>query len=217
MEIIPGVFQIKAGFVNMYLVTGTEGLVLIDCGLNGSQKQILQQIQASGASVQDLKTILITHADGDHFGGLAGLQAVTAAAAWANAIEAEAITAGKSSRPLKPRGLARFLYALVAPLFKSSPARIDHTFNGGEQFPVLGGLKAIPTPGHTPGHVSFYAASRKLLFAGDSIQISAGKPIPSSGANTWDAGKANASFQLQMDFDPDFILAGHGIWKKQTA
>jgi glyoxylase-like metal-dependent hydrolase (beta-lactamase superfamily II) len=215
VQITPDVQHIKAGFVNIFLVSGPEGLLLIDSGLKGSEKQILQQIQQIGSNPQELKTILITHADGDHFGGLAALQASTPAAAWASSGEAAAIRAGKSSREIQPRGMTRLLFRLILPLFKSSPARIDHILKGGEEFAFLGGLKAIPTPGHTPEHLSFYSASRKLLFAGDSIQISAGKPTPSAGANTWDLDKAQASFQLQMALDPDFILAGHGIWIKK--
>jgi glyoxylase-like metal-dependent hydrolase (beta-lactamase superfamily II) len=215
MEIAPGVQQIKAGFVNLFLFSGPDGLLLIDTGLNGSHKRVLAQIQQMGASPQALKTILITHADGDHFGGLAGLQASTPATAWANPIEAAAIQAGQSSRVIKARGIAQVLFKLVLPLFKASPARIDQPLNGGEEFAVLGGLKAIPTPGHTPGHVSFYSASRKVLFAGDSIQIKGGNPVPSAGANTWDVAKAQASFQLQMALEPNLILAGHGIWTRK--
>ncbi len=217
MEIAPGIYQIKAGFVNMYLIPGSTGLLLIDTGLKGSHKQVLQYIQSLDASPQELKQILITHADGDHFGGLLALQTATNAAAWASQIEAAAIRAGKSSRALKPRGISKLFYALLSPLFKSSPASIDSYLNGGEEFAVLGGLKALPTPGHTPGHVSFFSASRKVLFAGDSIQMIAGQPAPSSGPNTWDAAKAEASFQLQMDLNPDFILAGHGTWHKDPA
>lgn len=131
--------------------------------------------------------------------------------------KAAAIRAGKSSRELKPRGILKLVFRLIMPLFKSSPARIDHLLSGGEEFAFLGGLKAISTPGHTPGHISFYSASRKVLFAGDSIQISAGKPAPSAGANTWNLDQAQASFQLQMALDPGFILAGHGIWKKNQS
>ncbi len=34
---------------------------------------------------------------------------------------------------------------------------------------VLGGLTAVSTPGHAPGHLSFWQAERRILFTGDVI------------------------------------------------
>lgn len=214
MEIYPNVFQIHQMFVNLYLVVDSTGLVLIDTGLNGSKKRILQALQVSGHSLQELKSILITHADGDHYGGLADLQKDSQAVAYADPVEAQAIRTGVSSRPLDPNGgLQKMLFGLVAPLFKSQPGRIDANLADGQVFPALGGLRVLATPGHTPGHTSFYSPSSGVLFAGDSIQVLDGQPQPSGAGNTWNAAKAADSFQLQMALKPKLILAGHGTWK----
>jgi len=237
MEIYPGVYHIQQMFVNLYLVAGpaphnTAGLdsmLLVDAGLRGSRGRILSAIRQAGKTPADLKTIIITHADGDHFGGLSDLQRITQAlhglagqappghagqaTAWAAPVEAEAIRRGASSRKLTPTGPRRILFRLVAPLIKSQPARIDATLSEGQSFDVLGGLQVLATPGHTPGHISLFSPSTGVLFAGDSIQVIDGTPQPSGAGNTWNAQKAQESFERQMALKPVMILAGHGVWK----
>ena len=212
MEIYPGVYRIQQTFVNLYLVVGPDGLLLVDSGLKGSRPRILRAIQEAGKALPDLKTIVITHADGDHFGGLYELQQVTRATAYAAPIEAEAIRRGASSRALTPGGLQKALFRLSAPLFKSQPARIDAPLAEGQVFNVLGGLRVLATPGHTPGHTSLFSPSSGVLFAGDSIRVVDGTPRPSGAGNTWNQVKADESFQLQMALKPTLILAGHGVW-----
>ncbi|HEX7597531.1 MAG TPA: MBL fold metallo-hydrolase, partial [Polyangia bacterium] len=118
MEIYPNVHQIHQMFVNMYLVVDANGLLLIDTGINGSRGRILQALQVSGHSLAELKSIFITHADGDHYGGLAVLQQDSQATTYADPIEAQAIRAGVSSRPLNPKGAAKLFFALVTPVVK---------------------------------------------------------------------------------------------------
>ena len=214
MEIYPGVYRIQQMFVNLYLVAGPDSLLLVDTGLGGSRARILSAIQEAGKKPADLKNIVITHADGDHFGGLNELQHITQATAWAAPAEAEAIRRGASSRQLNPNGgLLRMLFRLAAPIFKSRPARIDSLLAEDQTFNVLGGLQVVATPGHTPEHTSLFSPSTGVLFAGDSIQVVDGAPQPSGAGNTWNTQKAAESFERQMALKPALILAGHGVWK----
>lgn len=216
MEVAPGVLRIPDKFVNCFILVDKEGLFLIDTGLPSSVKLIQKAVSQAGRAVGDIHQVLMTHADGDHYGGLSGLQKITRLQALANPLEAAAIRQGKSSRPLTPKGLVRILLALAAPFFKASPAAIDGYIKPGQVFPILGGLQALSTPGHTPGHMSFYAAQPGILFAGDSINLKNGQPVPSTGANTWDQVKADESFKLQMDLNPQLICAGHCIWRRSS-
>ena len=190
MEIYPGVHQITATFVNLYLIVEEKECILIDAGLKGSGRKVLELLKSLGREPASLTDVIITHADGDHYGGLAALETAVPLTAWAQPLEAEAIRLAKSSRALKPQGIARLFFSLVAPLFKSDPARIDRTLNGSETFPCLGGLNVLATPGHTPGHISLFSPSTGILFAGDSIRIQNGAPQPSASGNTWDSEKA---------------------------
>src|SRR3972149_4155604 len=88
MEIITGVHVIPSPIVNFYLIVDGDGLTLIDTGLPGNDQRILKTITGIGRKPEDLKRIVITHADGDHVGSLAALQAVTGARVYASRVEA---------------------------------------------------------------------------------------------------------------------------------
>ena len=47
---------------------------------------------------------------------------------------------------------------------------VDRTVDDDDVLPeVMGGLRVIATPGHTPGQVSFWQPDRRILFCGDVI------------------------------------------------
>ncbi|MGA2110921.1 MAG: MBL fold metallo-hydrolase [Anaerolineales bacterium] len=211
MEIIQNVHHIPGVMANPYLVICPEGLTLVDTGLPGSQRRILRYIARLGYQPADLKRILITHADLDHVGGLAALKAASGAKVYAHPIEAEAIAAGRSSRELKPRNLlTRLTFRLTSQLVRVSPMQVDGFLNDGQELPELGGLRVLATPGHTPGHVSFFSESTGVLFSGDSI-VSRGQALRGSqGANTWDQAKADSSLKTQAALGARIVCPGHG-------
>ena len=69
MEVIVNVHHIPDIIANPYLIIDNDGLTLIDTGLSGSEKKILNYINGLGRSPGDLKRIVITHSDLDHIGG----------------------------------------------------------------------------------------------------------------------------------------------------
>ena len=210
MEIVPNVHQIAGSVSNGYLILDSGGLTLIDTGLPRDQKKIVEYIARLGRTLRDLRRIIITHADGDHVGSLAGLQLASGARVYASEIEARAIIAGKMSRELKTGGLLKSLMGLTAPLFRAKPAHVDEIIGEGTVLPVLGGLRVITTEGHTPGHISLFAPSVGVLFTGDSV-ISRDRQLRgSTGMNTWDQEKANASMRKQATPSAQIVCAGHG-------
>ncbi len=149
MEIFENVHLIKSLFVNFFLIVNSGHLTLIDTGISGNGKRILNYLTAHGFKPEALNRIIITHADGDHYGSLAYLQKVIRAKTFANQVEAEAIRSGSSSRKLHPTGIQKLLYNMVSSLMKSQPARVDQYLLQGQVFPILGGhrsstLLAIP-------------------------------------------------------------------------
>jgi len=214
MKILDRVHLINSLIVNLYLIIDPDGLILIDTGLPGNIKRIARYLDGLGYKLDQIKSILITHADGDHYGSLADLQKAIPAVTYANPIEAEAIRSGQSSRSLTPSGVQKIFYSLVRPLVKTQPARVDQYLSKGQTLPGLGGIQVMDTPGHTPGHISLYSASTGILFAGDSINVTGQRLSPSAGANTWNRQMAEQSFQLQVALNPEFVCAGHGFWKR---
>ena len=87
---------------------------------------------------------------------------------------------------------------------------IDRSLNGGEVFPVAGGLVVINTPGHTPGSISLFSPDYKILFAGDLINNRYGHlriPYDIINNNTEQVIK---SIRRIADLDFDILCVGHG-------
>jgi glyoxylase-like metal-dependent hydrolase (beta-lactamase superfamily II) len=212
MKIIDHVCAVPGVVANPYLIVDPDGLTVIDAGLPRSEKKILAYVTSLGKRAQDVKRIIITHADLDHFGGLAALQAATGARTYASRMEADAIALGKSSREIKPAGfsLRRILFALIGPFMKAAPVQIDEILAEGDTLPVLGGLRVVETPGHTPGHVSLFSPSAGVLFCGDSM-VSDAKGLQGSRPGiTWDETKARESERKQAALGAQIVCSGHG-------
>jgi glyoxylase-like metal-dependent hydrolase (beta-lactamase superfamily II) len=211
MEIIPNVHIIPNIVANPYLLIDPDGLTLIDAGLPGSHKKILRYMAGLGYKPKGLRRVIITHADFDHIGGLAALEAATGARIFASQIEALAMAEGHASRPLKPRRrITKMLFDLMAGFFKPVPVHADEFLSDGLTLPVLGGLRVVATPGHTPGHISLFAASVGVLFCGDSIVSEEAGLHGSRGANNWDQAKSDESVRKQAALGARILCSGHG-------
>ena len=210
MEIYPNIHLIPGVTANSFLLVDANGLALIDAGLPRSHKKILKYLDMLGYAPGDLKTILLTHADSDHVGGLAALQRASAAQVYASEIEAEAIAAGRFSRPLKLIGWQKWLFEFSTRFFRAAPCPVDDMLSHSQQLTILGGLRVLETIGHTPGHLSFYLVEQKILFCGDSLRTIGGQIQISRGANTWDEALAKRAAQAQAGLGAAVVCAGHG-------
>ena len=208
--------RLSNAFVNLYLIeepNETNGLTLIDAGLAKSATQlVLRKIAELGRQPNDLKRILITHADADHYGSAAELKAITGARLYASAAEAEAMRQGRTSRKI---GGGIFMNAamglLERTIMKMPPAQVDDVLVVGQVLPVLGGLHVIASPGHTPEHVSFYAPAHKLLFTGDSLNANSGKLRWIKGSIQWNNDAGLASAREQAKLGAHTVCCGHGV------
>ena len=210
MQIVPGVHLISGSVVNQYLIVDDDGLTLVDTGLAGNDKRILRYMADLGHAPGELRRIAITHADGDHVGALAALKKATGARVYASAVEAEAIAAGRMSRPLKSSGLVKLLMGITSPFFRAAPATVDEVVSDGQVLPALGGLRVVETFGHTPGHLSYFSPSAGVLFVGDSLVSSSGTLRASRGMNTWDEARAIGSVRLQAALGARIVCPAHG-------
>ncbi len=212
MKIIDNVFVVPGVVANPYIIVDSDGVTIIDAGFLRNGKKILTYIESLGKSAQDVKRIIITHADLDHFGGLAALQKASGARTYASRIEADAIAQGKSSREIRPAGfsLRRILFSLLSPFVKAAPVRVDEIVAEGQTLPALGGLQVLETPGHTPGHISLFAPAVGVLFCGDSM-VSDEKGLQGSRPGiTWDETKARQSERKQAGLGARIVCSGHG-------
>jgi glyoxylase-like metal-dependent hydrolase (beta-lactamase superfamily II) len=215
MKVIDNVYVVSGVRANSYILVepDPDGLTIIDTGLPFSEKTILRHIASKGWSARDIKRIVITHADLDHYGCLAALQKKSGARTYASQVEARAIAEGQSSRPIDRNGsnaLERLLIAFFNRIMKATPFQVDETLAEGQTLPVLGGLQVVETPGHSPNHISFFAPSVRVLFCGDSMRSDDKGLRTSRSRNNWDQDRAKASVRKQAGLGAQIVCPGHG-------
>lgn len=77
-----------------YLITTTQGNILINTGLAASASQIKSNIETLGFKVADTKILLTTHAHYDHVGAMADIKKMTGAKFMADEKDAEVLATG---------------------------------------------------------------------------------------------------------------------------
>ncbi len=152
--------------VNSFLLRNEDGsLALVDTGIKGAPKRIIAAIEEIGGSLEDVTTIVLTHAHSDHAGGAREMASETGIGMTIHESDAEYVRTG-TGPDLDPRTrLGRMLKRAQA----SDPAPVERTLSDGEVLPIAGGLEVHHTPGHSPGHVSLLHPDSGVLITGDSI------------------------------------------------
>jgi glyoxylase-like metal-dependent hydrolase (beta-lactamase superfamily II) len=138
---------------NCYLLAETESRVagVIDPG--GEAAQILAELAKQGRRLQH---IWLTHAHFDHIGAVADLAEATGALLAVHAEEASLLRLGGGGREWG---------------FRIRPCPEPQMWLAAGQKVVIGAteLAVLWVPGHTPGHVAFYAAGQGAVFTGDTL------------------------------------------------
>ncbi len=187
----------------VYCLVDSDGLTLIDASITPAGKRILRQIAAHGYQPKDVKRILITHAHPDHVGALPYLKDTTGASVWSSALEKPVI----QGEIAVPRPKSR----LPIPDTKYKPVSVDRELNDGETLPeILGGLQVIFTPGHAPGHISFWHPEKRILFAGDVIFNIPRKMRLPIALFTVDMAENRRSIAKIAALEPKILCFGHG-------
>ncbi len=212
MEIAPGIYslqELKGIFVHAFLVDDGEGLTLIDTLHSSDAAAILKLLDELGRSPRDIRRILLTHAHRAHLGGLAVMKEASGAPVYCHAWEADIVAGDRKQQcmsflPKSPYVLWPFQ---VGSLFgRHRACQVDELLDDGD---LVGGLQAVYTPGHTPGHLAFYWPEKKALFAGDSLVT-----WPEFGPG-WPGFMLNqkqnwASLRSMTHLDIEVMGVGHG-------
>jgi glyoxylase-like metal-dependent hydrolase (beta-lactamase superfamily II) len=150
--------------VSVYLVREDDGFTLIDTGLKGSGREILEVAGRYGGQVG---RIALTHAHADHTGSLDALREALP--------EAEVLMTARE---------ARFLGGELV-LEQGEPGELRGSWGTAKARPTrelavgdtIGSLEVVASPGHTPGHVSFLDVRDRTLITGDAFQTRAGTAV----------------------------------------
>jgi metallo-beta-lactamase class B len=132
--------------LSSFLITGTEGHVLVYTGMPGSGEMIERSITKLGFNPKDVKILLTGHAHCDHAGGHAYLKKATGAKI---AMMREEVALFESG------GKLDFHYGGYKE-FAFEPARVDTVFRDEDEI-KLGDIviKVRLTPGHTRGSTTY--------------------------------------------------------------
>jgi glyoxylase-like metal-dependent hydrolase (beta-lactamase superfamily II) len=192
--------------MNCYLIREDDGLILIDTGMSGTGPAILAAAQDLGAPIT---RIVLTHAHMDHVGSLdalvAALPGVTVAI---GAREARFLAGDLSLDPSEAHAKLRGGFPKVT-------TRASLLLHDGD---MLGSLRAVAAPGHTPGQLAFFDTRDGSLIAGDSFQTLGGvavsgviRPLfPLPALATWDLPTALESARRLRALNPSRLAVGHG-------
>ncbi len=221
-EIARDVAVVPMTIVNAYLVGTAQNWVLVDSGMPGNAKKIQEAAQARFGPNSKPKAILLTHGHFDHAGSAEDLGKLWDVKAYAHRLEWPFLTGRSPYPPTDPT--APGFFAAVSRFFPSRTANVaDRITDLNGSLPGLGlsDWETIDTPGHTPGHVSFFRRNDGVLLAGDAfatvnmdnlLTLLTKKPQiyrpPVPATTDWQ--KARASVQLLSELHPRVIGAGHG-------
>jgi glyoxylase-like metal-dependent hydrolase (beta-lactamase superfamily II) len=212
-RIVPGLYMLRGlppGRV--YLITEGDGLTLIDTSLSLATGSILKQIRKLGYKSESVRRILITHAHPDHIGALPALVQATGAEVWSSRLDRPVIEGAipmmlPSAQEL--RGVDRLIANSSPSLFPYVP--VARMLRDGEVLDeVFGGLQAIATPGHTPGHLSFWHPERGILIAGDVMIHVPTRLILPPAAFTYNMAENIRSIGRVARLEPRIACFGHG-------
>lgn len=193
--------------VNCYLVEEGEELTLIDAALPNSAKGILDVVQRIGKPVTK---IILTHAHEDHVGALDSIkERYPDVPVYISQRDDRLMNGDRSldshedQTPIKG-GVPKNLKTRAAVLLKD-----------GDQ---VGSLKAIESPGHTPGSMSFFDNRTQSLIVGDAFQTRGGIAVagdlklwfPFPALGTWSKKTALESAKKLAGTGPKLLAAGHG-------
>ncbi|HEU4821767.1 MAG TPA: subclass B3 metallo-beta-lactamase [Qipengyuania sp.] len=194
--------------ISAILIAGADSHTVIDSGTDKGAAIVLDNIRALGFKPEDVDTLLMSHEHFDHIGGMARLQAATGARIVTTPAAAAVLRSGKpgvddpqaaSGHPAFPPVTGR-----IEELTNDSPLRL-----GAKEF------RSIPTPGHTPGALSWAWRACERGECKTIVYVDSLNPISADGYRFSDHPELVAPFRTGITAiaaaDCDIVIAPHPI------
>jgi glyoxylase-like metal-dependent hydrolase (beta-lactamase superfamily II) len=224
--IAPGLSGLKITFVNVFGVTHANGgWTLIDAAVPFSASRIKQWGETTFGGAPN--AIVLTHGHFDHVSAAKDLADEWDVPIYAHPLEFPYLT-GQKEYPPPNWSAGGGIMPLLSPALPRGPIDLGKRLRmlPGNDAPLclaeLEGWTLIHTPGHTPGHVSFFRESDRTLLVGDAFCTTKPESFfeanflqhpelhgpPAYFTSDWEA--AMISVKKLADLNPTTVAPGHG-------
>lgn len=225
LQVADGVYCQQQSIVNVIFVgePGSRDWVLVDAGLYFSASQIRAAATELYGDTPPT-AIVLTHGHFDHVGALKTLAEGWDVPVFAHSLELPYLT-GQSSYPPPDPSVGGGAMSLMASLYPRGPIDLGKRVQplpADGSVPGMPQWRWLPTPGHTPGHVSFFRDEDRTLIVGDAFVTTRQESAfavatrmkqvwrpPAYFTQDWQA--AFASIVELASLVPNAAITGHGL------
>ncbi|MCW3053665.1 MAG: putative metallo-beta-lactamase superfamily protein [Chthonomonadales bacterium] len=197
-----------------YIVKTASGIVLVDAGMDSGGHDMRYALEKLKLPAEEVRAVLLTHWHNDHAAGGQALHEQLGAAIYYHAADAPFLT-----RATARRGLRGWLSDMIPEwglfvLFKgllgeATPEAVAASAFVSDGEILLEDFEVLATPGHTPGHVSYYYRPERALFAGDALAVVGGRVHFMARSVTPDIPEARISMRRLLSLDIANLCPGH--------
>lgn len=227
LNVLPDLYQHTIQIVNISLVgdpNKPDQYVLVDAGMPDSANEIISVTEERFGTNSRPNAIVLTHGHFDHVGSIIELVNYWNVPVYAHSLEMPFLT-GKNSYPEPDPTVEGGMVAKMSPMFPNEPINLGDKVQPLPEegsVPHMPGFRWIHTPGHTPGHVSFFRDEDRAIIVGDAFvtvkqeylykvltqeQEISGPPryLTTDWHAAWDSVKKIEGLQ------PSVAITGHGL------
>lgn len=226
-EIAPDLAYQRLAMVNVAFYgmpgAGDRQWVLIDAGVLGLTGRIESAAEERFRAGARPAAIILTHGHFDHIGGLEKLAKKWDAPIYAHQLELPYLD-GSATYPPPDPSVGGGIMPLLAPLFPRGPIDVRRWLQllpTDGSVPGMPGWQWLPTPGHTPGHISLWRETDSTIIAGDAfittnqesayaVAVQAEEMHGPPKYFTPDWTSARRSVEQLATLKPALVVTGHG-------
>ena len=170
--VIDTCYQSEPGIIASYLLSGPQGVALVDVGSGASLDSLLAGIRATGHDPAEIASILLTHVHLDHAGATGALlRSAPNARVFVHTIGAPHLINPDRLIASATRIYGDQMATLWGEIVPVPAERITAIDDGAELAVGERALRALYTPGHAIHHVAFHDAGAGRLFTGDAAGV----------------------------------------------
>ena len=211
------------GFVNVYFIEDSNGLVMIDCGVDGNEylKLLESKMASIGISFGDVKLLIGTHMHSDHIGLSSTIREKGIPFAlyknsvdfikgyndWSIRFKQLKIYAKKEGAP---KSFLNDLDQIETPEFAGKISKPEVLLDEGKLKDSDRNIEIIFTPGHDRTEISILDNPSKILFSGDHILPKITPFIPLEDEKDDMLEKYTSSLDKVYNLEQKLIAPGHG-------